>query len=323
MDDPVAACAALLVSCGAPRAGAERAAEALVARYREPGRCYHTVAHVAAVLEHVDELVAAGEPVTDLAAVRLAAWYHDAVVTLSGRGDEERSAVLAGQDLRALGMDPPRVERVARLVRATADHRADDADGRLLVDADLAVLGASPAAYDAYAAAVRGEYVRPGPGGDGQGVDEATFARGRAAVLRALLDRDPLFSTPTLRARAEAQARRNLRRELAALEASGGASGGASPERPAPQTAFAAAVTRIVAATAPGEVVTYGEVAAEAGSPGAARAVGSVLRRSSGLPWWRVVAASGRLVSGKRDEQARRLRAEGVEVVDGRVRPRR
>lgn len=71
----------------------------------------------------------------------------------------------------------------------------------------------------------------------------------------------------------------------------------------------------------PGDVVAYGEVAAEAGFPGAARAVGRLLATSDGaFPWWRVVTASGRLAPGKEDDQAARLRAEGVAVVDGRVR---
>ena len=67
--------------------------------------------------------------------------------------------------------------------------------------------------------------------------------------------------------------------------------------------------------------MTYGDVAAEAGFPGAARAVGSVLRRSGGIfPWWRVVSASGRLLKDHEVEQTQRLTAEGVEVVDGRIR---
>lgn len=80
---------------------------------------------------------------------------------------------------------------------------------------------------------------------------------------------------------------------------------------------FELAVRAVVDATRPGEVVSYGEVAAEAGRPGAARAVGRIMARSDGtLPWWRVVAASGRLVPGLEDEHRRRLRAEGVEVDD-------
>lgn len=69
----------------------------------------------------------------------------------------------------------------------------------------------------------------------------------------------------------------------------------------------------------PGEVVTYGEIAAQAGFPGAARAVGNLLRDSSGLPWWRVVASDGRLVPGSEIEQERRLKSEGIVVRNGRV----
>ena len=88
-------------------------------------------------------------------------------------------------------------------------------------------------------------------------------------------------------------------------------------------TPFEADIRAVLTRLRPGEVVTYGEVAAEAGHPGAARAVGAHLARSGdGCPWWRVVAASGRLVPGLEAEHARRLRAEGVDVDPrtGRVR---
>jgi methylated-DNA-protein-cysteine methyltransferase-like protein len=85
---------------------------------------------------------------------------------------------------------------------------------------------------------------------------------------------------------------------------------------------FRERVEAVVAALTPGEVVTYGEVAAQAGSPGAARGVGAVLRSSTRpLPWWRVVAAGGRLTAPSAAEQARRLRAEGVLVEGRRVVP--
>lgn len=69
----------------------------------------------------------------------------------------------------------------------------------------------------------------------------------------------------------------------------------------------------------PGDVATYGEIAAQAGSPGAARAVGNLLAGSSGLPWWRVISATGRLVPGMETEHAARLAAEGVPVEGDRV----
>lgn len=83
---------------------------------------------------------------------------------------------------------------------------------------------------------------------------------------------------------------------------------------------FTTAVARVIAGLRRGEVVTYGEVAREAGYPGAARAVGNLLAADRvDLPWWRVVRADGRLVAGNPAEQARRLRAEGVPVAGGTV----
>ena len=76
---------------------------------------------------------------------------------------------------------------------------------------------------------------------------------------------------------------------------------------------LARAVAAVVDSIPPGEVLTYGEVAIEAGAPGAARAVGRVLSEAEvPMAWWRVVTASGRLVPGHEVEHARRLRAEGV-----------
>ena len=86
---------------------------------------------------------------------------------------------------------------------------------------------------------------------------------------------------------------------------------------------FAERAEAVIQALRPGEVLTYGEVASEAGRPGAARAVGRLLATTSHLPWWRVVASNGRLVPGHEAEHARRLRAEGVDVRDNRVRRRR
>lgn len=85
-------------------------------------------------------------------------------------------------------------------------------------------------------------------------------------------------------------------------------------------TDFECDVLAMIGSLEVGEIVTYGEVAAEVGKPGAARAVGSTLRRhGSGVPWWRVVAANGRLVPGNEVEHTRRLKSEGVPVKAGKV----
>jgi methylated-DNA-protein-cysteine methyltransferase related protein len=86
------------------------------------------------------------------------------------------------------------------------------------------------------------------------------------------------------------------------------------------------AIWHVVCAIPRGRVSTYGAVARAAGLPGRARQAGYALRvapRELHLPWHRVVGAGGRIAfaRGSRPhiEQARRLRAEGVPVRDGRV----
>ena len=75
-----------------------------------------------------------------------------------------------------------------------------------------------------------------------------------------------------------------------------------------------------------GMVATYGQVAYMAGDRKMARAVGNALHRNPdpvNIPCFRVVNSKGELSGafalGGEDEQARRLKADGIEVVDGRV----
>lgn len=84
-------------------------------------------------------------------------------------------------------------------------------------------------------------------------------------------------------------------------------------------TEFATAVIETLEQLEPGDVMSYGEVAEEAGFPGAARAVGNILATTPDLPWWRVVTQSGRLAPGHERRQAEMLRSEGVRVRNGRV----
>jgi methylated-DNA-protein-cysteine methyltransferase related protein len=85
-------------------------------------------------------------------------------------------------------------------------------------------------------------------------------------------------------------------------------------------TTFEESVLAVIGSLQPGDVVTYGEVAAEAGFPGAARAVGSILRTSDAdIPWWRVVGAGGQLRSPHPTRQKRLLEKEGVSLRNGKV----
>jgi predicted metal-dependent HD superfamily phosphohydrolase len=180
----------------------------LLAAYGYPWRGYHDLRHLAEVLDRLDELSEAGV-LFDGRPVRLAAWFHDAVY--DGRvGAEDRSARWAEQALTG-HVGEAEVAEVARLVRLTEHHRPaeDDANGCALSDADLAVLAAAPERYRRYVEDVRREYST---------VADEEFRRGRAAVLRSLVEQEPLFRTRHARARWEAAARRNVEGELARLE---------------------------------------------------------------------------------------------------------
>jgi len=81
-----------------------------------------------------------------------------------------------------------------------------------------------------------------------------------------------------------------------------------------------------IAAIPRGRVASYGAIAARAGLPGRARLVGRLLGEAPHgmlLPWYRVLRASGQIAlpPGSRGfrEQCRLLRAEGIEIRNGRV----
>lgn len=105
----------------------------------------------------------------------------------------------------------------------------------------------------------------------------------------------------------------------------------ATPIQPEPETQAAVSAARsraiiaVVRAIPPGEVRSYAEVARAAGWPRHARLVARVLSESTQarLPWHRVLRADGRIAfptgSPAWCEQAERLRAEGVQLTDGRV----
>ena len=181
--------------------GADSAFADLAARYGEPGRHYHTLDHIRAVLDCIDALWPDAPP-----ALQLAAWLHDVVYDARAADNEERSSDYARAILPALGVPPDVIEETARLIFLTRSHETDPDDraGRTLLDADLAVLSADGPTYDAYAAAIRREYAW---------VAESDYRAGRRRVLERFLVRQRIFVTMAM-AEAEARARDNLRREI-------------------------------------------------------------------------------------------------------------
>lgn len=79
-------------------------------------------------------------------------------------------------------------------------------------------------------------------------------------------------------------------------------------------TTFTQSVLQIVKNIPAGQIMTYGQVAARAGSPRAARAVGSILKANTSheIPCHRVIRSDGKLggYNGLRGEKARLLAQE-------------
>src|SRR5262249_22265293 len=143
---------------------------------------------------------------------QLTIWFHDAVYDTRAKENEARSAELAAELLGPLGVPASTIERVARLVKATAHLNSaevvGDRDTAILLDADLAILGAAEERYRRYAADIRKEY---------GWVPEAEYRKGRAAVLRQFLQRLRIFANQILFEEGEARARANLAAELKEL----------------------------------------------------------------------------------------------------------
>lgn len=197
----------ILIAAGSKPALARRLREALEERYRERGRHYHDLNHIAALhslaTTHRTTLA-------DPDAVTLGIWYHDAVYRSRRVDNEEASAALARLELGPL-LPAPSVERVAALILATRTHQAVEGlpDSGVFLDFDLAILAADAAVYDLYRKAIRAEY---------RWVPGFLYRRKRAEVLRRFLDRPAIYFTEPLRVRWEEPARANLARELAMLE---------------------------------------------------------------------------------------------------------
>jgi methylated-DNA-protein-cysteine methyltransferase-like protein len=85
-------------------------------------------------------------------------------------------------------------------------------------------------------------------------------------------------------------------------------------------------IWQVVALIPSGKVATYGDVARQAGMPGAARRVGMALRglpADTRIPWHRVINAQGRISlpegSASQLTQRERLDAEGIIFHDNKV----
>jgi predicted metal-dependent HD superfamily phosphohydrolase len=175
--------------------------EDICRHYAGPGRFYHTLDHIGAMLETVESLAAFAR---NLNAVNLGVWLHDVIYDSRASDNEVRSVEFADKLCEKLSIPEGRV--VADLILKTKTHEAgDDPNAQVLIDADLAILGASESAYRTYADQIRREYAW---------VPQSDYRIGRRQVLERFLTRPRIFH---LLAHLEEPARRNISAEIARL----------------------------------------------------------------------------------------------------------
>ncbi|MEZ6018117.1 MAG: N-methyl-D-aspartate receptor NMDAR2C subunit [Planctomycetota bacterium] len=198
---------------GSPPAASPALLLELTQRYTEPHRQYHGLPHIAWMLDARREVELSEDQV-------LAVWFHDAVYEVPGPENEALSAALAVERLTAAGFPAERCRVIERIILDTRDHIPRSAASEAVIDLDLASLALPRAAFERNGARIRAEFAC---------FDDATFAAGRIAFMRAFLARERIYWTPW-GARLEARARENLRLDIERLQAELGASAGGGTE---------------------------------------------------------------------------------------------
>ncbi|MEH1778256.1 MAG: hypothetical protein V7K67_06480 [Nostoc sp.] len=192
---------------GVDQVAADKAFNLLVAAYSTPGRYYHTLKHIDHVLNTIQILQGY---TNNVAAVQLAAWFHDVVYDSQAQDNEERSADYASELLSNLGIPEIIITTVTHLILNTKHHQAavNDYDSQVLLDADLAILATDPVQYGEYTYGIRQEYAW---------VAEKNYITGRQQVLEGFLKRSRIYFTPLMLEFAEPCARGNIQGEIQSL----------------------------------------------------------------------------------------------------------
>ncbi len=177
--------------------------------YREPQRGYHNLDHIAHCLAELDRV---REQCANPDLVEAAIWFHDCVYDARRTDNEARSAELAANAMKPMGIRQDFINSVREMILATQhDREPANGDTAILLDIDLSSLGLGPHQFDTLGARIREEYSH---------MDEATYRQGRAELFKRFLDREHIYHTPWFRDRYEHQARANLLRSMNELSGS-------------------------------------------------------------------------------------------------------
>lgn len=175
--------------------------------YTKYGRYYHNFAHVGGMFMGLYTFFPEHD---NNQALKYAIAYHDCIYEAGAQDNEFRSAIAAGEELKAQGVYSDTIREAQRLIMLTQTHTTSDDDevGKVIIDLDLAGLGSIERFYDRNTANVRKEYWL---------LSDEAWKAGRKQFIQSFLERDNIFLTEKGREMWQLQARVNMTRELKAL----------------------------------------------------------------------------------------------------------
>lgn len=197
----------LLASCDASEAIKEQLWDELLTHYTDNSRHYHTIQH----LDHMYfELLEVKDDITDWQTVLFSLFYHDVIYNVKRSDNELKSADLAAERIKMLGMTDENIAKCKAMIIVSKEHQvSEEVNVNYFLDADLSILGSSWEKYKEYSEAIRKEYhLYP----------DFLYKPGRRKVLKHLLSMEKIFKTEHFHDKYELQAKKNLQAELNELK---------------------------------------------------------------------------------------------------------
>lgn len=169
--------------------------------YSSRFRYYHNLEHIENMLLELEKVEAT---IKDLDTVLFAIYYHDIIYKSTKSDNEHKSALLFEKRISKTSF--PNLNKCKSQIEATKEHQlSDDYDTNILLDLDSTILGKSQKEYQKYSADIRMEYkICP----------DFMYRKGRAKVLKNMLEKDSIYKTDFFKKNYENQAKENLRLEL-------------------------------------------------------------------------------------------------------------
>lgn len=185
----------------------------LVRSYSGADRKYHDLFHVQSVVEKCREMAEEAGWDEQWSELDAALWFHDVVYDAKRSDNEAESARVAAAAFKELGLPAERIERIARMIRATRHNGTAETEmERTACDIDLLSLATPEATFRRNTGLIREEYKH---------LNDEEFRRGRAAFLEKMLGKGRTFYSEAFEEEYGLAASRNLRSAVERLRGSG------------------------------------------------------------------------------------------------------